>query len=95
MPLPQKMQNILFEFALRRPENLSATLRNLKYEIEKKDGKFYGNEAVGTIQLSGVEGLYETCEDSIKILITKKPSPIIPNKLVENEIRKIYERICE
>lgn len=87
------MKNILFEFTLKKPQNTKATLENLKAKLKSKGGTLTGNEQSGTIESNGTKGNYECIETSIKISVIKKPSPLIPNKLVENEIRNIFRQI--
>jgi len=84
-----------FSFYIERPADVPATLERLKEYIAQHGGKMYGDDARGAIFINGGEGVYIVQEDSIKIIVSKKPSILIPNRLVENEIRKIFKEVAD
>jgi len=84
---------MLFSFKLDKPNNIKATFEKLKHKLTNTGGKLTGNEKEGTISAAGIEGRYAVETDSIKITVTKKPSSVIPNKLIENRIRTIFRDI--
>ena len=80
-------------FKLDKPGNITATFERLKQKLSTIGGKLTGNEEEGTILVEGVEGRYVVESDVIKITITRKPASIIPNRLIENQIRSIFQEI--
>jgi len=86
---------MLFTFKLDKPNNIRATFERLKKKLEASGGKLIGNEKDGAISAAGAEGRYTVESDAIKVVITKKPRTIIPNKIVENRIRAIFREICD
>ena len=86
---------MLFSFKLSKPDNMQAVFERLKHKLASTGGKLTGNEKEGIISAEGVEGGYIACADTIQITITKKPSSVIPNKLIENRIRAIFRDICD
>ncbi|MCL2572543.1 MAG: hypothetical protein FWE11_09085 [Defluviitaleaceae bacterium] len=83
-----------FSFLLDKPRNISATFEKLKQQLSAFGGKLTGDEKEGFISLQGVEGNYVVGTDSVKITVTKKPLSILPNKVVENQIRAIFHSIA-
>jgi len=86
---------MLFSFELNKPDNVKAIFEKLKHKLASTGGKLTGNEKEGTISAAGIEGGYTVGTDAIKITVTKKPSSIIPNKLIENRIRAIFREISD
>jgi len=81
-------------FALPRPNDTIAVFEKLKDKLAATGGKLTGNESEGTISVNGTQGRYVVEPDAIQITVTKKPSSLIPNKLVEKEIRAVFREIC-
>ena len=81
-----------FSFKIDKPSNMADVLKNLKTLIESESGVHWGNEDKGIIAVGGVEGVYEAFADYILITIVKKPV-LVPNKLIEKEIRKYFKNI--
>lgn len=65
----------------------------LKAGCKKYKGYLRGDEKNGEISSDGVVGTYEVNSDSVKITITKKPLAVIPNFVIEKEIRAIFNEI--
>jgi len=86
---------MLFSFKLDKPDNMKATFEKLQRKLADTGGKLTGNEKEGTISAAGIEGRYTVETDAIKIMVTKKPSSVIPNKLIENRIKAIFREICD
>ena len=84
---------MLFSFKLGKPDNMQVTFENLKHKIANTGGKLTGNDQEGTISVAGIEGKYTVDTDTIKITITKKPSSLFPNKVIENRIRAIFREL--
>ena len=86
---------MLFSFILDKPGDVKATLERLKLKLSDIGGKLTGNENEGYISAKGFEGTYTIEAETIKITVTKKPSSIIPNKLIEKQIRGIFKEVCD
>jgi len=84
---------MIFSFKIDRPRDMKSTYSQLKHTIESEGGSLSGDNVRGSIVLLGVEGEYEVDADYIIISITKKPSPLLPNRLIENEIRKHFQQL--
>jgi len=82
-----------FTFYIEKPADVPATLEKLKEHVAQNKGKIYGDNTRGAIFINGGEGVYIVQEASIKIIVSKKPSALIPNRMVENEIRKIFREV--
>jgi len=80
-------------FELEKPSDISATFERLKKKLSAIGGNLTGNEKEGFISIEGVEGNYKVEPYSIIVTITKKPAAIIPNKLIEKQIKEIFRRI--
>jgi len=80
-------------FYLDKPGDVLATFEKLKSKLAATGGKLTGNEKEGFISADGVEGNYTVEADTIKITVTKKPLPLIPNALVEKQIRGIFQEL--
>ena len=87
------MRNIVFSFKIDKPDDIKSTFSKLKEELAPMGGKVEGDEKKGFIAVLGAEGGYEVAEDYILITITKKPSILLPNRLIEKEIRSTFEKI--
>jgi len=83
-----------FSFYVNRPKDLTSTFKKLKIRCEKYNGYLRGNEDSGEISSDGVVGTYKVESANIVITIVKKPLSIIPNFIVEKEIKKIFHEIC-
>ena len=83
-----------FTFILDKPSDVPAAYKLLKEKLASTGGKISGNINMGTISAEGVEGEYVVGEDAVKITITKKPY-ILPNRLVERQIRTLFRGINE
>jgi hypothetical protein len=86
---------VSFTFNIKKPEDIKSTFKKLKQRIEKYKGRLTGDDVSGSIFSDGVEGSYAVKADFIEITVHKKPLPIIPNIVVENEIRKIFLEIMQ
>ena len=86
---------MLFTFKLEKPDNIKLTLERLKAKLAATGGKLSGNEKEGTISAGGAEGKYIVEDHAIRIVVTKKPLAIIPNRLIEKEIRDIFREISK
>jgi len=84
-----------FTFYLDKPRNIPATFERLKDKLEGTGGRLTGDIKEGVISAVGTEGKYIIEENAIKITITKKPSSIIPNKLVEKQIKALFREIIK
>ena len=82
-----------FSFHIEKPNDINATFKKLKEKLEKHKGTLSGDDSRGYISSDGVEGSYIVGTDSIEITIHKKPLPIIPNRTVEKEIRRLFNKI--
>ena len=80
---------MIFSFKIDKPKDMKSTYVKLKHELESAGGTLAGDESNGRITLMGIEGEYETDVSHIIITITKKP-PLIPNRLIENEVRRFF-----
>ena len=80
-----------FSFKIDKPMDMKSTYSQLRKTIESEGGSLTGDEVRGCITLLGVEGEYEVDASHIVVTITKKPSPLLPNRLIENEIRKHFK----
>ena len=85
---------MLFSFSVDKPQNIDATFKRLQKQLTSIGGKLVGNEQKGFISAHGVEGNYIVEADFIKITVTKKPLSILPNKVVESQIRAIFHSIA-
>ncbi|GHU34202.1 hypothetical protein FACS1894105_00560 [Clostridia bacterium] len=85
-----------FSFQVSKPNNIKATLAAVKAEVEKYPrGKLTGNERQGSIITTDrVEGEYVVSDSYVTITISKKPFPILPNKFIENEVRKLWNELA-
>ncbi|GHU38129.1 hypothetical protein FACS1894105_11520 [Clostridia bacterium] len=92
MKREEKDEAMSFSFQVNKPNNIKATLAAVKAEVENYPrGSLTGNEIRGYIVTTdGVEGEYVVSDSNVTITITKKPLSIIPNKLIENEVRKLW-----
>ena len=72
---------------------MQAVFERLTHKLANTGGSLTGNEKEGFISAEGVEGRYIVSADTIQITVTKKPSSVIPNKLIENRIRAIFRDI--
>jgi len=84
---------MLFSFKIDKPTDIKSTFARLKEELESMNGRLEGDEQKGFISVLGTEGGYEVRDNYILITVTKKLSPLIPNKLIEKEIRGNFEKI--
>ena len=84
---------MIFSFKIDRPRDMKSAYAQLKNTVESEGGRITGNEVQGSIALLGVEGEYEVDADYIIVSVTKKPSPLLPNRLIENEIRKHFQQL--
>ena len=82
-----------FTFKLDKPRDMQATFERLKARLATTGGLLTGNEEEGFISVEGVEGRYVVEENAIKVTITKKPVAIIPNRLIEKEIRGVFREM--
>ena len=82
----------MHSFTVDKPKNFQSAFRELRSFVDRssdKGVKLDGDERSGTLFASGVVGDYVVGSESIEITIRKKPA-MIPNKMVENEIRKMF-----
>ncbi|MCL2404871.1 MAG: hypothetical protein FWC92_04905 [Defluviitaleaceae bacterium] len=82
-----------FTFILEKPSNINASFERLKTKLSAMGGRLTGNEKTGYITINGAEGQYNVEPEHIKVTITKKPAPIIPNVLIEKQVRSIFTEI--
>ena len=80
-----------FSFTVRKPKDVESTLSALQTAIQKAGGSISGDSNRGRIKSSGVEGIYEVGEDSIKITVEKKPI-IVSKEFVEKTIKTEFEK---
>ena len=78
-----------FSFNVRKPNNLSAVLRQTGQKIRNSGGSFSGDETSGFFSGSGVEGRYSV-GNNIFITITKKPL-IAPQSMIISKITEYFE----
>ncbi|MCL2215701.1 MAG: hypothetical protein FWB91_01645 [Defluviitaleaceae bacterium] len=83
----------LFSFKIDKPQDIGVAFGKLKEELKTLNGKLDGDEQRGLITVLGTEGEYEVHEDYILITITKKLSPLLPNKVIEKEIREKLKEV--
>jgi len=81
---------MLYSFSIKKPDNIQAVFQNLKELAEKYKAIFTGDESSGEVTVSGVKGSYTVEEEEIIIKINKKTLPI-PNRIIEKEIRAIFQ----
>ena len=82
----------MHSFTVSKPGNFQAAYRELRSFADRNSGNgvsLDGNEQRGTLCASGVVGDYVVGSETIEITIKKKPA-FLPNKLIENEIRKMF-----
>ena len=82
-------------FSVEKPKNFRAAFRELRSFADKNSDngvKLDGDEQRGTLQASGVVGDYVVGAETIEITIRKKPA-FLPNKMIENEIRKMFKMV--
>jgi hypothetical protein len=77
-----------YAFSFPKPPDLVDALSKVKNEIEKNNGNFSGNESEGSFTASGIAGNYSVV-DHVNVSIFKKPA-IVPNSLIEKEIKKYF-----
>ena len=82
-----------FSFRIENPKNISAALKRLGDRLGQHNGKLSGDDVKGYITLNGFEGNYAVGSQAIELTVYKKPLPFIPNAMIENEIRKIFQEI--
>jgi hypothetical protein len=75
-------------FTIDLPRNIPQAIEAVRIGIEGKGGSFYGNEYGGYFRNSGVMGNYVVGE-RVTFYIFEKPF-IIPNSLIEREIRNYF-----
>jgi len=80
-----------FSFTIKKPKDVEKALSDLQVAIQKAGGSISGDSNRGRIKSSGVEGMYEVGEDSIKITIEKKPF-IASKELIEKTIKSEFEK---
>ena len=85
---------MIFSFTIAKPQNMQATLESLRQKAKAAGGEVDGDCESGAIAYSGVEGRYTVEADLIKIVVLKKPSAILPNGVIESNIRKIFRQIA-
>jgi len=78
---------------LDKPDNISAAFERLKDKLAALGGTLTGNEREGSISIHGASGKYVVEADCITVEITKKPISIIPKKMIEKEIRSVFNQI--
>lgn len=81
-------------FTVEKPKDFSAAFGKMRAFAEQQGDagiKLDGDESKGTLCAYGVEGDYVTGADSIEITIRKKPA-LIPQRMIENEIKKAFSR---
>jgi len=83
-------QKLLHSFSINLPRNVSQALEAVRTGIEEKGGSFYGNEFGGYFRNSGIMGNY-VVGNTVTFYIFEKPF-IIPNSLIEREIRSYFNR---
>ena len=81
-------QKLSHSFSIDLPGNILLALEAVRAGIEAKGGTFYGNEYGGYFRNSGITGNY-IVEENVTFYIFEKPF-IIPNSLIEREIRKYF-----
>ncbi|MCL2839189.1 MAG: hypothetical protein FWE05_00315 [Defluviitaleaceae bacterium] len=80
-----------FSFKVAKPADVKYTFGKFQEELAAYNGKLVGDESKGVITVLGTEGRYEVFADYIQIVITKKLSPLIPDKIIEKEIRERFK----
>jgi hypothetical protein len=81
-------QKLLHSFTIDLPRNIVQALEAVRGGVEGKGGFFYGNEYGGYFRNSGIMGNYVVGE-RVTFYIFEKPF-IIPNSLIEREIRNYF-----
>jgi len=81
----------MFSFYIKKPDDITAALKNVDYKIRTSGGIFSGNEQAGSFANAkrDVAGNYSVGDNNIKITIIKKPF-IYPDSAVENRIREYF-----
>ena len=82
----------MHSFTVDKPGNFQAAFRELRSFADRNSDngvKLEGDEQRGTLHASGVVGDYVVGTDTVEITIRKKPA-FLPNKMIENEIRKMF-----
>ena len=85
---------MLFSFKIDKPVNMEVAFGKVKEELGSLGGRLDGDEEKGFISVLGTEGTYAVHVDCIEIVVLKKMSPLIPNRMIEKEIRGAFERLC-
>ena len=81
----------MHSFTVERPKNFQTAFKELRVVAERNSAlgiTLDGDDKRGTLKARGVVGDYVVGTDTIEITIRKKPA-FLPNKMIENEIRKI------
>jgi len=87
--------DLKYSFKIDKPKDMKTTFENLRKKIASHGGKLDGDDASGFISSNGVEGKYIVKAECIEITILKKALPLIPNRMVEKEIRNIFKDIAK
>jgi hypothetical protein len=69
--------------------DVSAALRKAKAEIEKRGGRFEGDDSAGHYQGNGFAGSFRVRGNTITISIDKKPL-LIPEALIRGVVRDFF-----
>ena len=85
---------MLFSFKIPVPQDIGTTLKNLQKKIAQHRGNFSGDKSSGFISASGIEGKYIVHEKDIEVIVLKKLLPLIPNRIIEREIRNIFNSVA-
>ena len=82
----------MFSFDIKKPVDISATVKSVEYKIKSSGGAFSGDEQSGSFanRARDVAGRYVVGDNKIRITIIKKPF-IYPDSIVEAKIREYFE----
>lgn len=83
----------MFSFNIKKPDDITATLKAVEHKIKSSGGAFSGDEQSGSFTNSkrDVVGRYFVEANGVKITIVKKPL-IYPYSAVESRIREYFEQ---
>jgi len=81
-----------FSFKIEKPTDVKTTFQNLKAKVEKGKGKLVGDDASGTISVSGVDGTYQVLDSHIEVTIVRNRIALFSNAVIERVVRNIFKQ---
>jgi len=77
-----------YRFSIDRPTNMSQAVQSVRSGIERKGGRFEGDEQSGNFSASGIVGQYNV-DNRVDIHISQKPL-VVPNSMIEREVKNFF-----